>query len=688
MILRLLSGLIALVLMCQPQFGQAQQDNQANPGQPQDQKTAQEGHYWKDIPLEQVLIKVREETKKNFLFTDNSFKTKTITFMSSKTLQTPDDWFAIFESILQMNGYALVKTGEPPNDFYKILPTGVPVPNASQSPTEVIVGDEKVRPEDKMIIRLFIVKHVNPQDLFVAFQSFLPSPVPGKVQVIQSARAVMVRDYDYNIAMLEKLVTMIDAPDVLFEVHRLEQASARDAATTLETLINVMIAPRPGAGGGGTEKVKIVPDLRTNSLFIMAEPHRMPKIIELVKEIDAKVGLETSGIFIYALKHTNADDVAKTLNNLYSRSSTGSTQPSLPGGAGQPAIVATPTGQNIPVIVSDAPTNSLIIVSERTTYQTLEHVIKQLDRRKPQVLIRATVVEVDSRDSFNMAIELANAALPADNPRTFGLTSFGLSTLIDSDGDSIPDKRVPTVTTGMTFGVFKDKQGNIPGLLHALQTKGKISILSEPEAVTNDNTKATLTVKDQRPYTKINTVAQAGQTTTDFDFKDASTILNITPHISEGSSLRLDVEVTVQQFGPPIQAQGTSIPPPPLTSRELKTTITIADTRTVVIGGLSAQDKSDSDSGVPILMDIPILGSLFKSTTKEKNSTTLYVFITPTILSDEEFGDVAKATQEHKELLEKLRGEPLRLYTDYQGGPVPSTSFQYRMPIVDRKKDK
>ena len=131
-----------------------------------------------------------------------------------------------------------------------------------------------------------------------------------------------------------------------------------------------------------------------------------------------------------------------------------------PGQPGQPRIVgesqASAIQQGAPIIVADEPTNSLIIVTDKNTYQALEDLIKKLDVKKPQVLIKASIIEVKGLDKLDFGTELATIGSPGDNVRGFAGTSFGLSTLVDTDADGVPDARVPVETTGILLGLFKD----------------------------------------------------------------------------------------------------------------------------------------------------------------------------------------------------------------------------------------
>jgi len=219
-----------------------------------------------------------------------------------------------------------------------------------------------------------------------------------------------------------------------------------------------------------------------------------------------------------------------------------------------------------------------------------------------------------------------------------------------------------------------------------LETKARISILDQPEAATNDNGLAEISVKQQVPVT-TNTLTGTGISQTSFSrFEEASTTLTISPHISEGGYLRLETKVKIEKF------TGTSADPnipPPKTSREISTKeIMVPNGGTMVIGGIVMQDKSDSTSNVPLLGQIPLLGWLFRRDQTDDQKRTLYIFLTPYILYDYGFGDFRDLTRSRKDDIEKLREEPLKgLNIESQPDPEPRSTFRFLVPRPARKED-
>ena len=225
-----------------------------------------------------------------------------------------------------------------------------------------------------------------------------------------------------------------------------------------------------------------------------------------------------------------------------------------------------------------------------------------------------------------IGFEFITGDKPKDGRDTiFAGTGFGLSTItLDEEFRPV---RVPLLGTGLFTGVFKD-QNHIPALLRTWETAGDVDVLAVPRVLTNDNSDATISIGDEVPYQR---------TTVQNDIRDitwatstAMMELKITPHISEADHLRLDLAFKMERFG----AQPDLTAPPPKSSRNATTKITVPDMSTIILGGLTHTTVTESETRVPLLHRIPILGSLFKSKRLKDERKELLIFVTPRILAD------------------------------------------------------
>lgn len=664
-----------------------------DPPKPQDDPKIQ----LNQITLQQFTESVARRTKKSIMLSDQAskeFATMRVRMYSFREYGTPEELFAVYQSVLHVHGYAIIPAGEAGKEVYKIMPLvlslrGGGAPYKSDT-TEV---------NDSLVTRVFSMQYVTAQDALTAIISIAPAQA---VVPIPSAGMVVITDTDNNMRRYEEVIKAIDVkkPDIATRLVPLKKALATD-------LEQMMLALFSGVGGvgrprqpipgipTGMEQVKVVADKRTNSVLIVAEPSRIDQVVSLIQQLDGEQEFETSGMYIIPLKHRDAKEMAGLLNSMYRiavsdttgapTATTGGTKPNQPvgpapstpspgsfGTSGQAAFGTEPT------IVPDPASNSIIVVTDRATYQMLLRTTERLDRRRPQVLIKASVIEVRATDTFDFGFELARAVDPEGRITTFGRSNMGYSTLFPS-GNTV--NIVPADTAGLTLALIKDRFGNIGAMLKALKDKANISIIDEPEVATLDNGQAEITLKNtvQIPRTVISNNA----TETSFDALDADTTLKITPHISEGGYLRLDTEINISKF---TFTSADPRVPPAVSSRFVKTPILVADGRTVVIGGIVTSDRTDARTSIPVLGDIPIFGVLFSRTREVDERRTLYIFITPYILADEAGGDWKNLSEDRKFNLINNGVHPDsvdHLQMKAKGDPIPWSSFRFVRPKED-----
>jgi general secretion pathway protein D len=492
---------------------------------------------------------------------------------------------------------------------------------------------------------------------------------------VGNSNSLIITGFGSNFASIVKMLRFVDdaagntgniAPE--FEVIPLEFASPEDLAETLGDLLDaskratqVRVQGQQQATGvtgalqTGQGEAKILTDARTSSLLVMAMPDDMPRIKELVARLDVNVVLKERTYHIYSLENVEAEDLSKTLDDFIrdaGRIPTGGRTPQGGARGGQAAPAAGPTGgsssaRNDIVVVPDKTTNSLLIAANRTRYEEIYDLIRQLDKRQDQVLIETALVELTGQATLDLGVELGGADLPGSGTGSFGVTSFGMSTFQDTNGDGIPDVRVPNASQGVTAGILNGGTFSLPVLISALQTRTDTNVLNVPSVLVNNTGSAKVVSTDEQPTTTITAIGGGGVGQTQENFKEyvkAGVTLQISPTISASRYLRLKISLEVSTF---LGAVSGAIPPPRVT-RTIDTTVNVPDGDTMVIGGIITDNKGRSHSGVPFLGDIPLLGYLFRRQGDSSARTTLYFFVTPHIMRDRDFADLAEISYRKK----------------------------------------
>ena len=421
----------------------------------------------------------------------------------------------------------------------------------------------------------------------------------------------------------------------------------------------------------------IIPEERTNSLIILATERAYMRILEMIRYLD--VPLEGEGrIHVHYVQNGNAEDIASTLSSLIGggSGSSGATA-GAPGGARRnvAAAAAGGGGGGGPTVASGAlfegeirvtthePTNALVITSTLHDYAALRRVIDKLDRPRRQVFIEAVVMELSVDRSTSLGLNF-HGGVP-DTGTEGALTLFGFG------ADSSAFFPTGTDLSGLALGVrgpeiegsLQNVGISIPAfgvVLNALSTSGDVNVLSTPHLIAMDNVQAEINVGQNVPLQTSGITpgalgglgglgalgALAGQGQQGLGAlgglaggltggvgvprQDVGTIIRILPHINEHDEVRLEIEEEISEVG---AAQG-DLGVVPINRRTAKTEVMVRDQQTVVIGGLMRESVSRSESKIPILGDIPLLGALFRrqSTTRQKNN--LLLFLTPYIIRD------------------------------------------------------
>ncbi|MCX5855791.1 MAG: type IV pilus secretin PilQ [Deltaproteobacteria bacterium] len=298
----------------------------------------------------------------------------------------------------------------------------------------------------------------------------------------------------------------------------------------------------------------------------------------------------------------------------------------------------------------DDHSNSLIIQAIQDDLIRMAPIIEQIDKPTPQVLIKANIVEATKSTARELGVRWGGMARTGVDNSNLWITPGGITTTGSVPIDPIGGKYTPSYASpglsgqGVAFGapsqvsnltgagalglMFGTIGGNILEMqLNALQTEGKLNILSSPSITTLDNQTAYTENGDRVPYVTEET-SSTGAITKSVKFEDVVLRLEITPHVIDGKNLKMKVEVKKDEVDSARNVQGN----PYIIKKKTSTNLIVKDGETIVISGLSKQKRQDAETGLPWLKDIPGLGWLFKSVGKSENMEEVLIFITPNIL--------------------------------------------------------
>lgn len=269
-------------------------------------------------------------------------------------------------------------------------------------------------------------------------------------------------------------------------------------------------------------------------------------------------------------------------------------------------------------VIPDPNTNSLIVITDPNNAQVVRDILNQLDRIPEQVMIETIIVEATLDKSLKLGVEWNFAQNPA----------FGNSGTSGSLGTNFGDQTANPPLQGLRYTLTG---GNFSAFLNALATDDKFSVLSTPRIFTSNNVEAEINISQRVPFIVSTREDANGNLTFNYSFEDVGIVLNVVPRITSDGTVTLDVTQTANDL------QGfTDFNAPIVNQRQAFTTVSVRDGETIVLGGMMRNTVTSRTKKLPILGDIPILGELFRSRSRQDVKTELLVFLTPRVVQSPE----------------------------------------------------
>ncbi|MDO8445488.1 MAG: secretin N-terminal domain-containing protein [Deltaproteobacteria bacterium] len=382
----------------------------------------------------------------------------------------------------------------------------------------------------------------------------------------------------------------------------------------------------------------------TNTVILTDTAMNVERLVSLLSSLDKEPSPGKGKINVYSLENADAEDLAKTLTNLFSKQPPAGAQPG--GGAGLTGPVN---------VTADKSTNSLIITAAPEDYDSVKGVIEKLDLRRRQVYVEAAIMEISLSKMKELGVEFRAVDLPKEGSVTpFGGTNFG------GIGAAVSGPAGLAELSGMAAGVVKGtftfrgtEYLNVGALVRALQTEGDVNVLSTPHLLTTDNQKAEIVVGENVPFVTGQSQTSGGNVLTSIERKDIGITLRLTPRVSEGSFVKLDLYQEISSLTESAAFDPNKVGPV-VNKRYASTTVVAKDGETIAIGGLLRDNETKIVRKVPILGDIPVLGWLFRYKRTQVDKTNLLIFITPTIVKDTTLSEM---TERKKAEMDKAKGE-------------------------------
>lgn len=325
-----------------------------------------------------------------------------------------------------------------------------------------------------------------------------------------------------------------------------------------------------------------------------------------------------------ALEDPNADsgelmtNVGVQVGGFFQRGNTNQNQTGQMGRDAQGRPVNIRDLQNQITVIPDPNTNSLIVVTTPENVQLLQSILDQLDKIPEQVMIETMIIEatLDASNQFGVEWNLVQSK------------AFGNSNQVGNAGTGFGLENANPALQGFKYTLTG---GDLGVFLNALKTDTKFQVLSTPRIFTSNNVQAEINISQSVPYVTSSRQSDTGVLTFTYDFQDVGIVLTVTPHITANGYVTMDVDQTANDL------QGfTDFNAPIVNQRQATTTVSVKDGETIILGGIIRRQVNSTVKKIPLLGDIPILGQLFRSSTKQDVKTELMVFLTPRVVKNED----------------------------------------------------
>lgn len=509
-------------------------------------------------------------------------------------------------SVLEMNGLSVQEMGQ----YSKVVPL------KAGSGVENVIRKGKMGPG----VGEQVVAQVVPLDyVTAAFVADAIKQISGKnvgILPIGMGNEILLTGKAADVNRAVSLVQTLDVPDSIRTSRSITLTYS--SPRVVESHLNALAKDKAGPLNG----LVAIADEASSKVILVGERDTLSAACKVIRDID--IPARSGDFHVYKLQNADAEKVAEQLSQILDVSARLQTNK-------KDKQASTPT-----TVVADIPTNSLIFAVPQHQYQSIVDIIQQIDIQPKQVMLRGLIAEVNltklndagidwatwggsvTGDAYIAAqAQLGNTSVPAEIINYFQDLTSTEREVYNDDGNV-----VGTITE-------YDSKALVYSYIKMTKQFDAINVLSMPRLLCTDNMPSELQVGQVIPQlsAKTSDITNPNSVQNSYDYKDTGLILNVTPHIRSGNLVALEIEQSTEEV---LSAMTSDTPV--TAKRKIKTTVQVANGKTVILGGLIREAEKAMKQRVPGFSYIPLVGNLFKSSTKQKEKIELMVFLTPYIL--------------------------------------------------------
>lgn len=530
-----------------------------------------------------------------------------------------EDLIPALETILEANGATLVRAGQ----VYRVTRSAA----AADAAADIGVAGAGAPPG--FGVTVYPLNYLGAEEMRKILEPVLPE---GRLLRADPARnLIVVAGGERDQRLARDTIRLFDIDPLADSTVLIESLQNVDAATMAFELDNVLGGLKDGPLSG---VVRLIPIERMNALMVISkQPRYIEEARQWIARLDRTRNAQGRRLFVYYAQNSKAADLAQTLIGIFQPGqivpARAPLAPPRPGAPAQPepeaaeSPAAAPTAApDAPRIMADDANNAVLVMATPAEYETIEEVLAKLDLQPLQVLIEATIIEVTLRDQLRFGVQyfIKSGGL--------GITDTG-TTVLSAGNSALIQPTFP----GFAFTLADTAQARM--IIDTLSELTELNVISAPQVLALNNQTARLQVGDQVPIvvqTSASTLTADTRIVNAIEYRDTGVTLGVTPRVNAGGLVTLEISQEVSDVVP---TTTSNIDSPTIQQRKIVSTVAVQSGQTVALGGLIRESSMGGRSGIPGLVDLPVVGLLFGQSNSDVQRTELLVMITPTVMRNE-----------------------------------------------------
>lgn len=576
--------------------------------------------------------------------------------MNTATPIKKDRLFSLLEEVLSINNAAIVKSGE----YYKIV--------SKADATKSGISPTISKTNQGYSVRIVPLEYIAAQEMQKILEPFIPDA--AYVRIDKQRNMVILGGTPNDLNTMQETIDIFDVDwlrGMSVGLYPLDYVDPKTLKAEIDTILSQIEGGSENELLGGV--VKTVAIERLNSiLLISSTPAGLREAEIWLYRLDRPGEQIGQRLYVYDVQNAKATEIADILSQVFNTSnqnaitqipnaelapgnepvelSSGNTNDSVDlqidpnlntanrGNSGSGISIRTDSELQI---IADDTRNALVILATPQDYKMVAAAIRKLDIVPLQVLIEASILEVSLNDDLSYGVEwfFKNGLGDKSGQGTLDLGAAGIAALSPSFSYSIVDSA-----------------SNIRVAINALASESEVNVLSSPSLMVLDNQTASINVGDEIPVPtrqSISNIDPNAPTVNEIQFRNTGISLEVTPRVNNSGLVTMDIR---QEVSNAVDTTSSSIDAPTIQQRQIESTVAINSGETIVLGGLMTNTKTNNESGLPGLYQLPVIGKLFGQTSKEGRRTELMILLTPKVVRNS--NDARDVTEELRRKLQAI----------------------------------